>query len=362
MTPSLDRIGSVHDNTHDDTGLDVETFGVLGSTGYLGSSFIAYLAGQGERVLCGVRARSSETFRRRLDVTADRVRWVAYDRLNLASLEPLFRHASSLFNFIGVVGLGLSRTRFPEMIAINGLLPGLLAKFASHMRCGDRFLYVHPSTQRVRLLASDRSMLEWMDHAMNSFAYLEDRLLNADDPIQHAIDQGARFIERHPVPRGRDPYDVSKLLGELYAARFPSRCVVRISSVYGPSRAARGLVQRVIETLVSGRHLEEPVAARDFLYEEDLNEILRRLPEAARGGRVDSPLDAVSGNRVPVTEVVQEIETLIPSSRGSIELRGTAEDHPQADNRAAAALLGCSFVPLKVGLRQTVVRTGAARS
>ena len=241
------------------------------------------------------------------------------------------------------------------MIALNGLLPGLIASWIRQVGREREVLFIYPSSQRVHLIRQRPLVRAWIERALERFESDQSRCLQAEEPVDALCELAADLLRVNPLPERVNSYDVSKLLGEACASQSRRHCIVRISSVYGPAPEARGFVQRAVEARIGGQPIEESCEVRDFLYEGDLNEILHRLPFRARAGDLPPIIEMASGERVRCTQVVRLIENLTPRAYGSVVFRGGGDGHPVSDNRVARVLLNRAFTPFEEGLRRTVV-------
>jgi UDP-glucose 4-epimerase len=201
---------------------------------------------------------------------------------------------------------------------------------------------------------------------------------------EKTFDDAEATTEDGPVSLWHDsPYQISKLVGEMYANYYFHRhglpaVKARFQNVYGPgeilgagrwrgtpSTVWRNVVPTFVHLALHNRPLPVEnggVATRDFIYVEDVVRGLMLCAEAAAG----SVYNLASGRETSIFELAETINDLTGNDAG-IEL-APARDWDRSGRRygstvKASAELGFEArVPLRDGLARTVAWTRENRA
>ena len=192
--------------------------------------------------------------------------------------------------------------------------------------------------------------------------YGEARPTTEDDPVSLHLDS---------------PYQISKIVGEMYANYFQSRhalpaVIARFQNVYGPGeilgagrwRGTPATVWRNVTPTFVYRALKgwpitlenEGRSSRDFIYVDD---IVRGLMLCAAAGEVGEVYNLASGVETTIRELADEINRNVPNPTEVQLAERRTWDH--SGNRLGSiekARSGLGFVA-EVGLREGIGRTVA---
>ncbi|KAK0121429.1 hypothetical protein ONS95_009723 [Cadophora gregata] len=331
------------------------TAAVIGGSGDIGSQLVGHLVRNGVRVVCSVRSTTSVSFRKRQNLLDPKVRILTGNLLNFANLRWMIREADVLYNMAGIVSLNSKLDEFAKVIAINGLAQGVITHIIREMGRDKDLKVVYPSSQRVHLTDANVSVDTWIQEAGEAFSKHADALIAEQDTCTALEKFAELFISNHPLPAGFNIYEISKRLGEFFVSLLPRHSLMRISSVYGPA-FTRGFTYRAINPKSEG-NFEMP-EKRDFIYSDDLNELLLRV---AQTQSPDSRIfDAASGESIDLEEVWRMIRGLIGDSATLTLQSGVTQEEFNLDSRFARRLLGRELTPLSVGLKKTVEESARA--
>ncbi len=326
---------------------DLPVYGVLGASGYLGSAFVRFLLDRGERVVCLSTIQSLPQLRRRLHGVRSEPDYVAGTTLSFTLVQSLIAASNIVCNLIGASVLRATRHQAPYLLAVNGVFPGVLARWCRASGQPMRPMFV--SSMRVGLIESDAQVAAWVQHFI--------QILNLDECAEHVrvdtMDRLTAAVERTLLVCPRLPdvdcYELSKLVGEVLVLSDATSRVFRIASVYGPSPGGRGLVHRILRSRLSGRHARERSEVRDFLYEADLCEALTQPPVQCVG-----PITIASGHRASTQQLAAMIERVTPYGIGRLTIAGEDPGHPVSIGPPPVRPLPGRFVGLEDGLKRTV--------
>lgn len=165
----------------------------------------------------------------------------------------------------------------------------------------------------------------------------------------------------HVAPR--DVYGLSKVLMEqvaLFFARFGLPCVItRLFNVYGPGETNPHVIPTILEQLRQGDTLKlgRVDRIRDYVYVEDVAQILARLLDAPMLGSV---VNVGTGKGYSVKDIVTTIERLL-GRRITVHvepsrIRLVDKTHQVADPGRLRSVLGSGpLTELEDGLRKLLV-------
>ncbi|KAF3911017.1 hypothetical protein AA313_de0202557 [Arthrobotrys entomopaga] len=169
----------------------------------------------------------------------------------------------------------------------------------------------------------------------------------------------ARVLDSHPLPASVNVYEMSKLLGEFFVSQLPRYSLMRISSAYGPAYT-RGFVSRAIYPNKTGAGNVQTAEKRDFIYADDLNELLwKAAAHASQDDGTNTIFDAASGESIDLREVWAMVRAMtgdhaIMNFRDSTSVAGQVMVELKPDPTFARRLLGKTLTPFHVGLRKTI--------
>ena len=339
-----------HRPSSDDKSIPI-TAAILGASGDVGSQLAGYLAHNGVRVICSVRAASLRTFERRTSHMNRGMRVLTGDVPDLANLRLIIREADVLYNMAAIVTLSSKPDQFAKILALNGLAQGVITHLIQRMGRDRDIKVIYPSSQRVHWTIGNTSVEAWIHNAAQAYFARQDEL-EAEHDISLALEQfAAHFIASHPLPAGVNVYDVSKRLGEYFVSFLPRHLSVRISGAYGPS-FRRGFVYRAVNPSREGNI--EVAETRDFIYIDDLNEILWKAAETQP--EENGVFDGVSGESLDLRKVWQMVRELKNDGATVVFGDQAAQEELELDVTFASRLLQRDFMPLRLGLLKTVER------
>lgn len=333
------------------------TAAVIGASGDIGSQFAGYLVRNGVRVICTVRPASLHSFKQRMSSRTDpKMRVIATHPLDVANLKFIIQEANIIYNMAGVVTLSSKSEDAARVIALNGFGQGIITHLIKKMGRDKDIKVVYPSSQRVHLVAADASVTAWIQDAAQAYLAREEALVAEPDVFMELERFSQDLLTSHPLPPGFNVYEISKRLGEHFVSLLPRYVLVRISGVYGPS-FTRGFISRAVHP--KSKENVETSEIRDFIYVDDLNEILWK---AAHTQPPDSDaFDGASGEATDLKDVWRMARELIGDGATVVfKDNGAPPEAIHLNTDFSRQLLGRDFVPFRVGLRKTI--DGSVRS
>ncbi|POS74151.1 3-dehydroquinate synthase [Diaporthe helianthi] len=326
---------------------------VIGASGDIGSNLAQYLAEEGIEVTASVRPSSLQLLKRR---TSAEMRVLAGHPLDRANLEAMLRDVDVVYNMAAIVSLSTKPEDAAQVIALNGFGQGIITSVMKQMGRERDVTVVYPSSQRVHLLEGDPVVDEWIQHAAEFYHSHEDMLLAQPDYTETLQLLARKLLASRPLPPGHNCYEISKRLGEVLVSGLPRHTLLRISGVYGPG-FRRGFVSRAVDP-VPGR--KEEAEIRDFIYADDLNELL------LKAYTFTGVYDAASGENVSLEEVWrladEEARARTDGRAHPVQVfDGVPREPIQLDVAFARKLLGRDFVPFREGFKRTA-RAGTSGS
>lgn len=331
---------------------EVRSIGIIGATGDIGSQFANFALSQRYRVLCSIRPQSIDTLKTRVKYKGEKARIFLGDIVSLNNLSEIIRNADFLYNLSGMVGLGFCEEDYAQVLAVNGFAQGIITHLVQDLGREEAIKIVYPSSQRVHLLLDRDDAREWMEMATTEFDRQLQQLLQADDVGATLVAFAQKFIEVYPLSCDLNVYEISKRLGELFISRLKRYSIVRISSVYGPGCWPRGFLHRAIYTRIKGEKREESREQRDFIYVQDLNEILLKLVD--NDDEQHRVFDGASGTSIDLEQAFSCIVAQMPHDTGTIHFKPGKRTILKPDNRAAKRILGREFTDFAEGLNKTI--------
>ncbi|KAK6193484.1 hypothetical protein LQW54_012422 [Pestalotiopsis sp. IQ-011] len=324
---------------------------VIGASGDIGSALTDYLVDRVTRVICTVRQHSLDKFNDK--IRADNhvnLRVLTGHPLDIPNLEIIIKDSDVLYNMAAVVTLSSDPRDQAKVIALNGFGQGIITHLIKSTGRENEIKVVYPSSQRVHLTLGDGAMDLWVQRASRAFQEEEEILMASQDVCASLEEFSERFIKDYPIPSGHNVYEVSKRLGEQFVSLLRRHVLVRISGVYGPS-FTRGFISRAVSP--RDRKSYESVEIRDFIFADDLNEIL--LGAAVSQSPDGNAFDGASGETVNLKDVWRMARELI-GDNAAVVFKESASP-PEAirlDTSFARELLKRDFVPFEVGIRRTI--------
>ena len=328
---------------------ETTTAAILGASSDIGSQLACYLVRQGMQVLCCVRPASLDSFMAKTIEANQQMRVLAGELLDPANLRLVIEQAEVLYNMAGIVTLGAKPEAFARVIAINGFAQGSIAHMIRQSGKEQEIKVIYPSTQRVHLVIKDASVTSWIKDAAQAF-FDSQEALAAEPNMLAALEQFAeQLLVNHPLPAGPNVYEISKRLGEYFVSLLPRHLIVRITGAYGPS-FSRGFVYRATNPKSEGN--SESAEIRDFIYVDDLNEVLCKA--GLNQVSDNETFDAASGESVDLQDVWNILREII-GDHAPVVFKGQATpDAMKLDPTFARKLLGRDFTSIHQGLRKTV--------
>ena len=322
---------------------------IIGASGDIGSQLAEHLLYNDLRVVCSIRSTSLSGFKTRVNYSDPKMCVSIGDVLDLAHLRRMIQEANILYNMAGIVTLNSKPDEFARVIALNGFIQGVITHLIQQMGREHDVKVVFPSTQRVHLTIADASVGMWVQEAAEAYSARKEAIF-AEQDMKMALESFAeQFIGSHPLPIGFNVYEISKRLGEYFVSLLPRHSLVRISGVYGPA-FTRGFIYRAINPKPEG-NVESP-EKRDFIYIDDLNELLLR---AAQMQSADSNVfDGVSGENIDLQDVWWIVRDLIGDGATVVFREDLEQEEMKPDPTFARQLIGKDFTPIRLGLRKTI--------
>jgi len=181
--------------------------------------------------------------------------------------------------------------------------------------------------------------------------------------LEACAEHGATLVYPSTVrvaDRARDPYAISKRLGEEACRLHRARAtVVRLTSVFGPGQVAwegaTGAIASFAARALEGAPIVIPGNAhrtRDFVYVDDVALALERILVAERW---DETIIVASGTATPLLAAA-ELTRAAAESRSSIETPGGELPPGEDESYEAPQGAGLAFAvrPLEEGVREYV--------
>jgi UDP-glucose 4-epimerase len=164
--------------------------------------------------------------------------------------------------------------------------------------------------------------------------------------------------ESHPL-RGRDPYAMTKILGETlcenFVANYARSCsIVRNFNAFGPRQRSEYVIPTIIEQALAKGRIEiwnaSPV--RDLMFVQNTEDAILTIGSQSRGG----VYNVGSGRGVRIGEVAQLIATSVGKSVSVEDLKKEVSGSPAlvANVQRLRELGWTEKVPFEEGLSRTV--------
>lgn len=220
-------------------------------------------------------------------------------------MRPLISGAKTFYHLSGIV-----RGNNPiDLIAENSLSSIALIKWAEETNPNLRFVFA--STTGVHKIENVPAVKEWVEQVLLLVKENGD-MFNAGDvqTMRRNIQSLSKdILSRYPIPEGIPPYLLSKLLVDTYLEEcaLSSYVSLRITYTYGPGMLSGGIVQKMIEAKLRGESMDvDSEGRRDFVYIEDLTEILERAKD--KNVMPDSFIDVISGEEISLGNMLEILD------------------------------------------------------
>lgn len=329
--------------------------GILGASGDLGSTFMNYLLQNGLKVCAQSRIESLPRAKLRVDYRHPSATWIHKEIFDLQTIQRFFFECQSIYCFAGLCGLNFQSAMFSEVLAVNGFFYGVISAAIPSTGVQTPF-FAFPSTQRVHLFLGDPVVTSWVDRAVSEFDLECSSIISCDYTKTAVIEFCNKMLRKYPLPPGINIYELSKLVGERFVKRLTNYTILRISSVYGPGCWPRGKIQRVIYSLLHGSTIFEADDYRDYIFIDDLNEILFSLQDNVMTGTNNFyELDLASGQHTYLRDVLKIIERYLLFVKGKVLLNEADTPLIPTDKTKASSLLRRGFCPVDAGILETVL-------
>ncbi len=287
---------------------------ILGPTGDLGSHFANYLIQEQQKLLVVFRKGQLEKLKKRVRQSDKTVSIETATLFNQNLLYEVFKSSKIVFNFAGLVSLSFSEIAYPHIILINGFFPGLLVHFNKKYNVP----IVYASTQRVNNMSKRQDIRQWVSSAINAFdGFIENDRIDSDLEGE-LLAFTKRFLSNHLIPSPVNIYDLSKVLGEEMLKRSNNSIILRVSSCYGPGCSIRRTVGRLIFSRLLGQTITENEEVRDFIYIQDLSEILGKLAKQSSNKLLIK--NCCSGKNVSKSSIIRSIVERTPNEKGVLKI------------------------------------------
>ncbi len=324
------------------------TIGITGATGDIGHSFINMVRNRGGNVLALVRPESLERAAALMGEGEENLSYVDGDLLDRDALVRLVQSTDVVYHLGAVVGQNLS-DRKENVFAINAISTALLTNVINSQNPNKRIVYA--SSQRIYAIREREDV-----NAFLRIAYGRVRafVVNTEGLSTGEIQEKALALSKElvsQIPQDVNIYDVTKLLGEMFVADLPNHVIARVSNAYGPDYQNPRLINRLINAIVDGRSVTEANETRDFIYQDDLNQVLLAL---ANGEALPREIDVASGLPVSMGRVKDALTKMVPHAGSLLNIAGDVLPAANQNSTYAEKLLGRKFTDIETGLRNVV--------
>jgi len=327
--------------------IEVPRVVILGANGDLGFSFSNYAIRKNIPLKIVVREDSFPVFSKQLLTNKDVVLDEVETLFNLDFLKKMLNESIILYNLTGLVSLKFSRGVYPEVILINAVFPALLS-FLNHRK---KIPIIYPSTQRMFGFKGRAAQIWVKKLAKDLSRFIVEK---SDEPGLEKVflSRVRALLKTYPVPSGKNIYDLSKALGEKLLSLLPSSSLIlRISSCYGPNCSQRKTIGRLIVSRFLNISISEKEEIRDYLYIEDMNEILYKLRDIKKQNLVEY---CCSGTGISKSQLVKMIFENTPNKLGPLKVISGDNETFLPSAEWTTQILRKKPVPLKTGLKQSV--------
>ncbi|MDP3921414.1 MAG: ROK family protein [Candidatus Omnitrophota bacterium] len=329
---------------------------VTGASGDVGATLFRYLNSQYDLSRAVIRSPESRAeLEKRAGRSFSADSYVEADFMDRDRMKQLLENANTFYHLAGIVGLGKGEESYPENFKVNGLAALGLMVWAEEAATEPRFIFA--STQRVYEILEDADVTAWLEKVL---AHIETRkqevFLDSADYNEALEELNADILKRFPMPKNAYPYELGKRLAEMYLerSRLKNPLAVRISNVYGPGHQSGRKVQRMIAARLDGKHVTEKAEERDYVYVQDVAEILFAAGSTLEPGP-EKIVDLASGTVTDTDEIWGLIKKHAPEGTGTVTFKGEMQPANKQDPSWSRRMLGeRSFTHPETGVRNQI--------
>lgn len=314
---------------------------VTGATGDIGSSYVAHALHANEiNVLIRSGSELPHTVGVQQFTFKDSFRYESRFLEKFTDSDAVV-HCAALLN--------LDEYTLADILAVNAFLTAGLIIASRKKENAPQFVFI--SSEMVYTLHES----EELNTLATTFKlFCLDKMEGADQFDLKAL--AAEFIDKTEG----FPYDnynfyaLAKFLAEEITQTLPLGTVLRVSSAYGPEYTNPRLIPRMIKGRLTGRDVVYPGEDRDFVYSEDINNVISTVLTKKHTGIIDCK----SGESTPITQLAKIIIEATPTAYGKlIEGSRTSKQEtsmPKAKH-ALEDIIG-EVTPFDEGMAKTIRR------
>ncbi len=357
---------------------------ITGSTGLIGRVLVEHMLVQGHPIQALVRSGSPRVQQLPSSGTP-LLTTMEGDLLSLSTLREVAKQPGTVY-LLGAITDLPSHTPESEaqLIAVNGLVPGLVAYLRDTEGSSDKTRLVFVSSHVVYWIGPQRlqeinentpvelaerapEVADWVRRVADEFRSELPNIIHEEDLNRTLVPIVRRFLDEE-YAKGTEsifqkyyphvyPYKLAKWLGEELVRDRENLVVVRFTNSYGPGHDAEYQSQvAVLNGLLRGWTRHYPARTRDYVFIGDTVEILEKLSTlpAIEHGLTDV-VHIGSGQNIPPSDFKQMAERMIPGSGKVLLVQPPAVFEPPRFNVARAeALLGRKMTPFENGLARHI--------
>lgn len=324
------------------------TIGITGATGDIGHSFINMVRNRGGSIVALVRSESMGRGADLIGKGEENLSYVEGDLFDRDALVRLVQSTDVVYHLGAVVGQNLSCQK-ENVFAVNAISTALLTNVINGQDPNKRIVYA--SSQRIYAIREREDVNAFLRIA---YGRVRTFVANTEGLSTGKIQEEALALSKElisQIPQDMNIYDVTKLLGEMFIADLPNHVIARISNAYGPDYRNPRLINRLVSAIADNRSINEVNETRDFIYQDDLNQVLLAL---ANGEVLPQEIDIASGLPVSTGQIKDSLTKTLPRAGSLINIAGDVYYTANQNSTYSEKLLGRKFTDIETGLRNVV--------
>lgn len=313
---------------------------VTGATGDIGGSYLVHALSDNElRVLIRKQSELPENPNVQQIIFKDSFKYESIFLEKFIDCDAVV-HCAALLNS--------DKHTLADILAVNAFLTAGLV-IAARKKEVKQFVFI--SSEMVYILENN----EGLNNLVEKFkAFCVDKMEGADkfdlkELAAEFVDQTKEF-----------PYDdynsyaLAKFLGEEITQALVRGTVLRVSSAYGPEYTNPRLIPKMIKGRLTGHDVVYPSEDRDFVYSEDINNLISTVLTEKHAGIIDCR----SGEAVSTSKLAGIIIEATPTAYGKLIAGGQTSRQEGSMPKAKYTLRDIigEVMPFSEGVSKTIRR------
>lgn len=260
-----------------------------------------------------------------------------------------FTDSNAVVHFAALLNLG--KYKLEDILAINAFLTAALVIVSRKKESTPQFVLI--SSEMVYALEASEKLMKLADQFKSFCLY---RMEDADHFDLKAL--AGEFIAKTKEEFPYDDYNhyaLAKFLGEEITKLLKVGVVLRVSSVYGPEYTNPRLIPRMIKGRLTGHDTTYPNEVRDFVYSEDINNLI----SSVLAKKLSGIIDCKSNEAISTTKLAGIIIDTTPTAYGKLIAADKVSNQEKTSVPAAEYSLEDivgKVTPFEEGLAKTIRR------